>query len=83
MRLGVQPFTLVGATTRGGLLSAAFRSRFGIVERLEPYPARDIEQILLRAAARLPVDLEGDAAKLCAERSRGTPRNVRWREEWA
>ena len=74
VRLGVQPFTLVGATTREGLLSAAFRSRFGIVERLEPYPARDIEQILLRAAARLPVDLEGEAAKLCAERSRGTPR---------
>lgn len=74
VRLGVQPFTLVGATTREGLLSAAFRSRFGIVERLEPYPKADIEQILLRAAVRLQVTLEPAAAGLCAERSRGTPR---------
>ncbi|MBM3974492.1 MAG: Holliday junction branch migration DNA helicase RuvB [Planctomycetes bacterium] len=74
VRLGVQPFTLVGATTREGLLSAAFRSRFGILERLEPYPHQDIEQILLRAARRLGVTLEPAAAQLCAERSRGTPR---------
>jgi Holliday junction DNA helicase RuvB len=74
VRLGVQPFTLVGATTREGLLSAAFRSRFGIVERLEPYPPKDIEQIMLRAAKRLAVALEPAAAALCAERSRGTPR---------
>ncbi len=74
VRLGVQPFTLVGATTREGLLTAAFRSRFGIVERLEPYPSKDIEQILLRAAIRLAVTLEAEAASLCAERSRGTPR---------
>ena len=74
VRLGVQPFTLVGATTREGLLSAAFRSRFGIVERLEPYPSADIEQILLRAAVRLAVQLQAPAATLCAVRSRGTPR---------
>jgi Holliday junction DNA helicase RuvB len=74
VRLGVQPFTLVGATTREGLLTAAFRSRFGILERLEPYPNKDIEQILLRAAVRLGVTLEPVAAQLCAERSRGTPR---------
>jgi Holliday junction DNA helicase RuvB len=74
VRLGVQPFTLVGATTREGLLTAAFRSRFGILERLEPYPVRDIEQILLRAAVRLGVALEAEASRLCAERSRGTPR---------
>jgi holliday junction DNA helicase RuvB len=74
VRLGVQPFTLVGATTREGLLSAAFRSRFGILERLEPYPTADIEQILLRAAERLGVTVEERAAQLCAERSRGTPR---------
>jgi Holliday junction DNA helicase RuvB len=74
VRLGVQPFTLVGATTREGLLTAAFRSRFGILERLEPYPNKDIEQILLRAAQRLQVVLEAEAARLCAERSRGTPR---------
>jgi Holliday junction DNA helicase RuvB len=53
VRLGVAPFTLVGATTREGLLTAAFRSRFGIVERLEPYPAADLQRIILRAAARL------------------------------
>lgn len=74
VRLGVQPFTLVGATTREGLLTAAFRSRFGIVERLEPYPASDIQQILTRAAARLTVTIEDGAAAMCAERSRGTPR---------
>ncbi|MBZ0154406.1 MAG: Holliday junction branch migration DNA helicase RuvB [Planctomycetes bacterium] len=74
VRLGVQPFTLVGATTREGLLTAAFRSRFGIVERLEPYPPADIEQILLRAAKRLGVVIDAAAANLCAERCRGTPR---------
>ena len=74
VRLGVQPFTLVGATTREGLLTAAFRSRFGIVERLEPYPATDSEQVLTRAALRLGVELDARAAEMCAERSRGTPR---------
>jgi len=74
VRLGVQPFTLVGATTREGLLSAPFRSRFGIVERLEVYPASDIEQILARAATRLGIGLEAAAGKLLAARSRGTPR---------
>ena len=74
VRLGVQPFTLVGATTREGLLTAAFRSRFGIVERLEPYPSQDIEQILTRAAVRLGVQLDPRAAEMCAERARGTPR---------
>ncbi len=74
VRLGVQPFTLVGATTREGLLTAPFRSRFGIVERLEPYPVADLEQILLRAAVRLQVQIDNEAANLCAQRSRGTPR---------
>ncbi|GAB4159539.1 MAG: Holliday junction branch migration DNA helicase RuvB [Planctomycetota bacterium] len=74
VRLGVQPFTLVGATTREGLLSSAFRSRFGIVERLEIYPPSDLERILLRASARLGIGLDADAAELLAVRSRGTPR---------
>lgn len=74
VRLGVQPFTLVGATTREGLLSAAFRSRFGIVERLQPYPPEHLEEILQRAAARLAIVIEADAARWLAERSRGTPR---------
>jgi len=74
VRLAVQPFTLVGATTREGLLTPAFRSRFGIVERLEPYPPADIERILQRAAQRLDVELDGDAAALLSQRSRGVPR---------
>jgi Holliday junction DNA helicase RuvB len=74
VRLGVQPFTLVGATTREGLLAAAFRSRFGIVERLAPYPPADLERILLRAAPKLGVELAPPAAALLAQRSRGTPR---------
>ena len=74
VRLGVQPFTLVGATTREGLLTAAFRSRFGIVERLEPYPASDLEQIIVRAARRLAVAIEPAAATMLSERSRATPR---------
>ncbi len=74
VRLGVQPFTLVGATTREGLLSAPFRSRFGIVERLEPYPPGDLEQILVRASKKLGIGIDADAAPLCAHRSRGTPR---------
>jgi Holliday junction DNA helicase RuvB len=74
VRLGVQPFTLVGATTREGLLTAAFRSRFGIVERLEPYPASDLELILARASRRLQIGLDADAGRIMAERSRATPR---------
>lgn len=74
VRLGVQPFTLVGATTREGLLTAAFRSRFGIVERLEPYPPEHLDEILVRAAARLSVAIEPAASRWLAERSRGTPR---------
>jgi Holliday junction DNA helicase RuvB len=72
--LPLQPFTLVGATTREGLLSAPFRSRFGIAERLSPYPVEDLEKILRRSADILGVDLAPDAARTIAERSRGTPR---------
>ena len=74
MRLGLQPFTLIGATTREGLLSGAFRSRFGLVERLTPYPERDIEEILMRAARRLAVAIENRAAEVIARCSRGVPR---------
>ena len=72
--INVEPFTLVGATTREGLLSAPFRARFGLVERLDPYPTEDLVTILLRAARILGVELSGDGARLLAERSRGTPR---------
>jgi Holliday junction DNA helicase RuvB len=72
--LKLQPFTLVGATTREGLLSAPFRGRFGIAERLVPYPADDLVTILARSASILGVELEPLAARLIAERARGTPR---------
>ncbi len=74
VRLGVQPFTLVGATTREGLLTAAFRSRFGIVERLEAYPPEHLEEILVRASRRLGTRLLAEPGRWLAERSRGTPR---------
>jgi Holliday junction DNA helicase RuvB len=74
VRIGVEPFTLVGATTREGLLSAAFRSRFGLIERLEPYPVADLVRILVAAAARLAVTIDADAAEAIATRSRGVPR---------
>lgn len=72
--LNLAHFTLVGATTREGLLSAPFRSRFGLLERLSPYPAHELERILQRAAGLFGLTLEPAAAKTIAERSRGTPR---------
>ena len=74
VRLQLQPFTLVAATTREGLLSGPLRTRFGIVERLEPYPVGEIGTIIHAAARRLGVELEDDAAVLLAARSRGVPR---------
>lgn len=67
-------FTLVGATTREGLLSAPFRSRFGLLERLVPYPTHDLERIVVRAAGLFGLGIEPGAARTIAERSRGTPR---------
>lgn len=72
--LKLQAFTLVGATTREGLLSAPFRGRFGIAERLVPYPVEDLVTILSRSASILAIDLAAGAARLIAERARGTPR---------
>jgi Holliday junction DNA helicase RuvB len=76
VRVPVAPFTLVGATTREGLLTAAFRSRFGLIERLEPYPVEDIHRILQRAAGLLEMPLDDDAAELLARHSRGVPRHA-------
>lgn len=70
----LKPFTLVGATTREGLLSAPFRARFGLPLRLDHYPAGDLERIVRRAAGILGVEVTDDAARILAERSRGTPR---------
>jgi Holliday junction DNA helicase RuvB len=74
MRLDLPRFTLVGATTRAGLLSSPLRDRFGWVARLEYYPPADLEQILQRSSRLLEVPLEGKACGEIARRSRGTPR---------
>jgi len=70
----IRPFTLVGATTREGLLSRPFRERFGLFERLDPYPAEELTEIILRQARLLSLTIEHAAATLLAERARGTPR---------
>ena len=72
--LPVKKFTLVGATTREGLLSEPFRSRFGILEKLEWYPPVDLVRILKRSARILGTDIDDESAAFIAERSRGTPR---------
>jgi len=74
IRIDLPRFTLVGATTREGLLSAPFRSRFGLTERLELYPPDDLARILLRSAGVLDVGLDADACAYLAGLSRGTPR---------
>jgi Holliday junction DNA helicase RuvB len=70
----LERFTLVGATTRFGLLTPPMRARFGLVERLGFYPADELEQIVTRSAAILRVPIEQDGAREIARRSRGTPR---------
>jgi holliday junction DNA helicase RuvB len=72
--LDLPPFTLVGATTRAGLLSTPLRDRFGIQHRLEPYAHDDLAAIVRRSARILEVDLDEDGARAIAARSRGTPR---------
>lgn len=74
VRLGVPRFSLVGATTRTGLLTAPLRDRFGIVLRLEFYPAQELEAIVRRSASIIGLEIEDDAAQEIARRSRGTPR---------
>jgi Holliday junction DNA helicase RuvB len=74
LRVTVEPFTLIGATTREGLLSAPFRSRFGIIEKLEPYSPSDLKEIIRRSAGILECALSEDAAAVLAARCRGTPR---------
>jgi len=74
IKLDVPPFTLVGATTRAGLLTSPLRDRFGIVQRLEFYTGAELTQIAMRSAGKLGVRLEHDGAVAVAGRSRGTPR---------
>jgi holliday junction DNA helicase RuvB len=73
-KLPVQPFTLIGATTRAGLLTAPLRSRFGIVHRLDFYDETDLTEIVTRSARILNVEIAPEAAQEIARRSRGTPR---------
>lgn len=74
VRLDLAPFTLIGATTRAGKLSAPFRDRFGVVNRLEYYSEEELYQIVIRAAEILEVEIDKTGAEEIARRSRGTPR---------
>jgi Holliday junction DNA helicase RuvB len=74
IKLDLQPFTLVGATTRAGMLTNPLRDRFGIVARLEFYSAEELTRIVTRSAGLLEVPIDGDGAMEIARRSRGTPR---------
>ena len=74
IKLDLPPFTLVGATTRTGLLTSPFRDRFGIIQRLEFYNVKDLTTIVERSAKMLGVSCDADGAREIAVRSRGTPR---------
>ena len=74
LRYALKPFTLVGATTRAGLLSSPLRERFGIAHHLDFYPVEELAQVVGRSAAILAVEIAEDAAAEIARRARGTPR---------
>lgn len=74
IQIEINPFTLIGATTRSGLLTSPLRSRFGITSRMEYYDMETLQSILVRSASILGAQIEEDAAGEIARRSRGTPR---------
>ena len=74
MRLKIQPFTLIGATTRAGLLTGPLRDRFGVLCRLEMYNEFELREIVTRSAKILGIEIDDDASLEIARRSRGTPR---------
>lgn len=74
IRIDLPKFTLVGATTRAGLLSAPLRDRFGVISRLELYTVEELKDIVLRSASLLEVEIDEEGALEIASRSRGTPR---------
>ena len=76
VRIDIQPFTLIGATTREGLLTPPFRARFGVLERLEPYPVEELASIGTRSSGLLGMALTEDGATTLAMHARGTPRIV-------
>ena len=74
IRIDIPKFTLIGATTRAGLLTAPLRDRFGVINKLEIYTSAELEQVIKRSAGILSIKIDGDAAREIAKRSRGTPR---------
>lgn len=74
IQLALKPFTLIGATTRTGLLTAPLLSRFGYVVRLDYYPVEDLERIITRSSRLIDVPIEAEGARALAARARGTPR---------
>ncbi len=74
IKLDLPPFTLVGATTRAGLLTSPLRERFGVAARLEFYPPEDLKRIIVRSAGLLGIGIDDEGAFEIARRSRGTPR---------
>lgn len=74
VQLELPPFTLIGATTRAGMLTSPLRDRFGIVQRLQFYNTKDLKQIVERSATILNIEIEKDGALEIAKRARGTPR---------
>ena len=74
IRFSLKRFTLIGATTRAGMLASPLRDRFGIINRLEIYTPKELQQIVTHSAAALEIDIEPEAAEEIARRSRGTPR---------
>ena len=87
VRLNLPRFTLIGATTRAGMLSAPLRSRFGLTNRLDYYTAEDLKHVVIRSARLMELPMEDDAAFEIARRSRGTPRIannlLRWVRDYA
>lgn len=87
VRLNLPKFTLIGATTRAGMLSAPLRSRFGMTSRLDYYPADELQQIMLRSAGLISVEIDSAGALEIAARARGTPRIannlLRWVRDYA
>lgn len=74
MRLKIQPFTLIGATTRAGMVTGPLRDRFGVICRLEMYTPEELQIIIKRSSKILGIEIDDDASLCLAKRSRGTPR---------
>jgi Holliday junction DNA helicase RuvB len=87
VRLNLPKFTLIGATTRSGMISAPLRSRFGMTSRLDYYSAEDLRRIVERSAGLIGIEIEADGALEIASRARGTPRIannlLRWVRDYA